>query len=118
MSSIIFVALKGQGTKDPDKYVAWIHDNIFVSNHWFITSKGNRKNTIESNDPNAQQFNARIENNKFIMVDEPVKIDGRRAFNKVSESLAGKIVKGGNTSNGEELAGTTFNKRRKLKPIR
>lgn len=110
-SSIIFVGLKGKAPSGPDKYVAWIHDNTFISNHWFITSKGNSKNAIESNAKTAMPFRARIEKNKFIMTDKPVKANGRRAFHRISKTLIGQIMNGGNTSEGMPLTGPTVDDR-------
>ncbi len=110
-ASLIFVSMKSKDKAEAGKYVAYIHDNTFITNHIFIASRYNTENTISSDDEGAAVFRVRIEKNHFKMVDTPVKANGQKAFLEISEQLMTQIQEGGNTSEGMSLSGPTIEDR-------
>ena len=82
-TGIMFIGMR-RGPSDPGQYPAWVHDNTFMSNDLFINSGG------------EATMDVRIENNTFILLDEPHAVARESRIRNLAPSLLESVQRGGN----------------------
>jgi len=87
-TGIMFISMK-YGPAEPGNYAAYIHDNTFMSNDLFL------------NGAPEVNMDVRIENNTFILLDEPHTVERESRLRGVGDRLIGHVMESGNTFRDE-----------------